>query len=87
MTLAFLQSPIRFASGLFAYVLLATLVGPAHAQTTTRLVAQDRDRGAEHNDDRVCRLRLRNRARNAFREIARIPRGELQSVTALVGVQ
>jgi hypothetical protein len=39
MTLAFLQSPIRFASGLFAYVLLATLVGPAHAQTTTRLDA------------------------------------------------
>jgi hypothetical protein len=50
------------------------------------VVAQDRDRGAEHNDDRVCRLRLRNRARNAFREIARIPRGELQSATALVGV-
>ena len=39
MILAFLQCPIRFASGLFAYVLLATLVGPAHAETTTRLDA------------------------------------------------
>jgi cyclohexadienyl dehydratase len=39
MILAFLQCPVRFASGLFAYTLLATLVGPAHAQTTTRLDA------------------------------------------------
>jgi cyclohexadienyl dehydratase len=39
MILAFLQRPIRFASGLFAYALLATLVGPAHAETTTRLDA------------------------------------------------
>jgi cyclohexadienyl dehydratase len=35
-----MSSPIRFASGLFAYVLLATLGGPAaHAETTTRLDA------------------------------------------------
>jgi cyclohexadienyl dehydratase len=34
MILAFLQRPIRFASGLFAYAVLATLVGPAHAETT-----------------------------------------------------
>jgi cyclohexadienyl dehydratase len=39
MILAFLQRPVRFASGLFAYALLATLVGPAHAETTTRLDA------------------------------------------------
>jgi hypothetical protein len=39
MILAFLQCPVRFASDLFAYTLLATLVGPAHAQTTTRLDA------------------------------------------------
>jgi cyclohexadienyl dehydratase len=39
MILAFFQRPIRFASGLFAYALLATLVGPAHAETTTRLDA------------------------------------------------
>jgi cyclohexadienyl dehydratase len=36
----FLQCPIRLTSGLFAYVLLATLGGPAaHAETTTRLDA------------------------------------------------
>jgi cyclohexadienyl dehydratase len=39
MILAFLQCPIRFASGVFAYVLLATVVGPAHAETNTRLDA------------------------------------------------
>jgi ABC-type amino acid transport substrate-binding protein len=39
MTLAFLQSPIRFASGLLACVLLATLVGPANAEAPTRLDA------------------------------------------------
>jgi ABC-type amino acid transport substrate-binding protein len=39
MIFASLQCPIRFASGLFAYVLLATLVGPTHAETTTRLDA------------------------------------------------
>ena len=33
------SSSFRFASGLFAYVLLATLVGPAQAATTTRLDA------------------------------------------------
>jgi cyclohexadienyl dehydratase len=37
MILASLQCPIRFPPALFAYVLLATLVGPAHAETTTRL--------------------------------------------------
>ena len=31
-------------------------------------------------------LRLRNRARDAFREIACIPRGQFQSAAALVGV-
>jgi cyclohexadienyl dehydratase len=36
---ASLQCPIRFASSLFAYVFLATLVGPAHAETPTRLDA------------------------------------------------
>src|SRR5580704_2500287 len=36
---AILQCPFRFASGLFAYVLLATVVGPAHAETNTRLDA------------------------------------------------
>jgi ABC-type amino acid transport substrate-binding protein len=34
MTLAFLQSSIRFASGLLAGVLLATLIGPADAEAT-----------------------------------------------------
>jgi cyclohexadienyl dehydratase len=37
MILAFLQCPIRFASGVFACVLLATAVGPADAETNTRL--------------------------------------------------
>jgi extracellular solute-binding protein (family 3) len=36
---ASLPCPIRFASGLLAYALLATLVGPTHAETTTRLDA------------------------------------------------
>src|ERR1700733_8921754 len=39
MIFASLQCPIRFASALFAYVLLATLVGPTYAETTTRLDA------------------------------------------------
>ena len=39
MILAFLQCPIRFASGVFACVLLATLVGPAQAETPMRLDA------------------------------------------------
>ena len=39
MTLAFLQSPIRFASGPLACLLLATLVGLANAETPTRLDA------------------------------------------------
>jgi cyclohexadienyl dehydratase len=39
MILAFLQCPIRFASGVFAYVLLATVIGPADAETDTRLDA------------------------------------------------
>jgi cyclohexadienyl dehydratase len=39
MILAFLQCPLRLASGLFAYVLLAALVCPVHAETTTRLDA------------------------------------------------
>jgi ABC-type amino acid transport substrate-binding protein len=42
MTLAFLQIPIRFASGgLLACLLLATLVGPANAETPTRLDASE----------------------------------------------
>ena len=37
MTLAFLEIPIRFASGgLLACLLLATLVGPANAERTPR---------------------------------------------------
>jgi Bacterial extracellular solute-binding proteins, family 3 len=39
MTLAFLQSPIRFAFGLLACLLVATLVGLANAETPTRLDA------------------------------------------------
>jgi len=39
MTLAFLQSPIRFASGPLACLLLATLVGLANAETPMRLDA------------------------------------------------
>jgi cyclohexadienyl dehydratase len=39
MILAFLQRPIRFASGVFAYVLLSTFVGPTQAETPTRLDA------------------------------------------------
>jgi cyclohexadienyl dehydratase len=39
MILAFLQCPIRFASGLLVCMLLAILVGPANAETTTRLDA------------------------------------------------
>jgi cyclohexadienyl dehydratase len=39
MTFACLWSPIRFASGLFAYVLLATLISPPAYAETTRLDA------------------------------------------------
>ena len=39
MILAFLHCLLRFASGLFAYGLLAALVCPAHAETLTRLDA------------------------------------------------
>jgi cyclohexadienyl dehydratase len=39
MTLAFLQYSTRSASSFFAYMLLATLVAPVHAETTTRLDA------------------------------------------------
>jgi cyclohexadienyl dehydratase len=39
MTLAFLQSPIRFAFGLLSCLLLANLVGLANAQTSSRLDA------------------------------------------------
>ena len=39
MTLAFLRSPIRFASGLLACLLLAALVGPANAEAPARLDA------------------------------------------------
>jgi hypothetical protein len=39
MILEFLQCPIRFASGLFAYVLLSTFAGPTQAETPTRLYA------------------------------------------------
>jgi hypothetical protein len=49
-------------------------------------VAQDRDLGAERDRRRARGFRLQNRARDAFREIARIPRCQFQSATALVGV-
>jgi cyclohexadienyl dehydratase len=39
MIFASLHCPIRFACGLFAYVLLGTLIGPTHAEATTRLDA------------------------------------------------
>jgi cyclohexadienyl dehydratase len=39
MTLAFIQSPIPVASGLFACLLMANVVGLANAQTPTRLDA------------------------------------------------
>jgi cyclohexadienyl dehydratase len=39
MTLAFLQSPIRFASGLLACLLRVALIGPTNAETPTRLDA------------------------------------------------
>jgi cyclohexadienyl dehydratase len=39
MTPMFVQSPIRFASGLFACLLLVSLIGPANAQTPSRLDA------------------------------------------------
>ena len=39
MTLACSQSLVRFVFGIFAYVFWASLVGPAQAQTTTRLDA------------------------------------------------
>jgi cyclohexadienyl dehydratase len=39
MILAFLRCPIRFGSGVFASLLLSAFVGPAHAETSTRLDA------------------------------------------------
>jgi cyclohexadienyl dehydratase len=39
MSLAFLEFPLRLGSGLFACALLTALVGPARAETTTRLDA------------------------------------------------
>jgi cyclohexadienyl dehydratase len=36
---AFLQYPTQFASGVFAFLLVVILVGPAHAETPTRLDA------------------------------------------------
>jgi hypothetical protein len=50
------------------------------------IVAHDRDLGAEYNHGRVGRLRLRKRARNAFREVARIPRGQFQGAPTFLGV-
>ena len=50
------------------------------------IVAQDCDLGAEYNHGRVSRLRLRNRACNALREIARIPCGQFQGATTLVRI-
>ena len=43
------------------------------------IVAQDRDLGAERDYDSVSRFRLRNRARDAFREVAYIPRGQFRA--------
>ena len=43
--------------------------------------------GAEHDYRSVRRFRLRNRARDAFREVAYIPRGQFQSAPAVVGVR
>ena len=51
----------------------------------TTIVAQDRDLGAECDRAGVSRFRLRNRARDAFREIARIPRRQIERATAFVG--
>jgi hypothetical protein len=51
----------------------------------TTVVAQDRDLGAERDHAGVSRVKLRDRARDAFREIARIPRSQLQSTPAFVG--
>jgi ABC-type amino acid transport substrate-binding protein len=39
LILEVLQCPFRFASGLFAYVLLSTFAGPAQAETSPRLDA------------------------------------------------
>ena len=50
------------------------------------VVAQDRDLGAERDHNSVSRFRLRNCARDAFREISRIPCSQFQSAPALAGV-
>jgi hypothetical protein len=50
------------------------------------IVAENRDPGAERDRCRARGLRLQNGARDAFREIACIPRGQFQSATALIGV-
>src|ERR1700722_10513543 len=52
----------------------------------TTVVAQNRDSRAERDRYRARRLGLQNRAREAVRERARIPRGQFQSPAALVGV-
>jgi hypothetical protein len=41
----------------------------------------------EHDYRSVRRFRLRNRARDAFREVAYIPRGQFESAPAVVGVR
>ena len=51
------------------------------------IVPQDCDLGAERNYDRVARFRLRNRARDALREIAYIRRGQFESAPTIVGVR
>ena len=43
--------------------------------------------GAERDHDSVSRFRLQNRARDAFCEVAHIPRGQFQSAPAVVGVR
>jgi hypothetical protein len=43
--------------------------------------------GAERDYDRLTRFRLRNRARDALREVAYIPRGKFESAPAVVGVR
>jgi hypothetical protein len=52
----------------------------------TAIVAQNGDPRAERDRCRARGLRLQNRTGDAFREIARIPRGQFQSATARGGV-
>jgi hypothetical protein len=51
------------------------------------IVAQDCDLGTERDYDRVTRFRLRNRARDALREVADIPRGQFESAPAVGGAR